>query len=114
MKQASARQYLNDIVANIRAAELLLVQASRQTSDLELLIKLHIEYSALDSYLSQVLHALALSDDAFFKTATDALKQQCGVLQQEAEDIGVTVPDFDLASEIARYLAQASQSAAML
>jgi hypothetical protein len=114
MKQATARQHLNDIVANIRAAEVLIVQASRETSDVVTLIQLNTEYLALDSYLSQVLHTLALLDDALFQTATDALKQQSAVLQQEEEDIGLTVRNLDLASEIAGYLAQAAQTAERL
>lgn len=114
MTQLVARHNLNQIVSNIRSAEVLIVQASRQTSDAAKLIQLNTEYSALDSYLSQVLHTLALLDDSLFASATNALKQQAAILQQEEEDIKKIVDDIALAAKIAGYLAQAAQIAAML
>lgn len=114
MTQLVTRQNLNQIVSNIRAAEVLTVQASRQTSDVAKLIQLNTEYSALDSYLSQVLHALALLDDSLFTAATNALKEQVDILKHEEEDIKKVVDDIALAAKIAGYLAQAAQIAATL
>ena len=114
MAQIDEKQKLIQIVSSIRSAEALLIQASRQTSDASKLIQINTEYTALDSYLSQVLHTLAILDDALFDIATKALKQQAAILQQEEESIKKIVDDIALAAQIAGYLAQAAAIAATL
>ena len=114
MSQFNTKQKLTQIVSSIRAAEMLLIQASRQTVDTSKLIRLNTEYTALDSYLSHVLHTFAILDDALFNMETNALKQQATILEQEETSIQKIVDDIAVAAQIAGYLAQAAQIAATL
>jgi hypothetical protein len=41
-----------------------------------------VEYSQLDSFLSQLLHTLAVVDDELFSSTISALKQQATILQE--------------------------------
>ena len=51
-----AKQTLLDAIGQIRAAQTLLLDASRSMSSIEDLIKINTEYTHLDSFLSQILH----------------------------------------------------------
>ena len=103
----NAKQALLDAITQIRLAEQLLVQASRATSDPATLVKINTEYAHLDSYLSQLLHTLAIADDADFVKATRALKQQATALAAEEAQIKKVVADVGTAAKIAGYIAQA-------
>lgn len=108
------RQTLLNAVSLLRAAEQLLVQAGRDTSDPTTLMKITNEYNQLDSYLSQLLHAQAIADDAAFASATAALKQQASTLQTEEDDIKKIVADVGTAAQIVGYIAQALSFVATL
>ena len=114
MTQSDKKQNLTEIVSLLRSAESIILQTSRETVDVATLIQLNTEYSALDSYLSQVLHALAISDDSLFESASSALKQQASVLQQNEDDINKIVKNIELAAKIAGTLAQAAKLATSL
>ncbi len=114
MAQDVTRQNLALIVSNIRAAEQLLLQASRATGDPVTLMKINTEYQALDSYLSQVLNAQMTSDDQLFQTATNALKQQASSLQQEEANIKAIIGDVEVAAQILGFIAQAAAVAVTL
>lgn len=107
MANDAPKQTLLDTVGLLRSAEQLLLVASRATSDLGKLIKINMEYGQLDSFMSQLLHAQALADDADFARATAALKQQAAALQVEEADLAKVVADVGTAAKIAGYLAQA-------
>lgn len=114
LTQNIARQNLSQIVSNIRAAEVLLLQSSRATSDPATLIKINTEYQALDSYLSQILNAQATADDQAFESAINALKLQISSLQQEESHIKAIVADVATAAQILGYISQAISVVAML
>jgi phosphoribosylcarboxyaminoimidazole (NCAIR) mutase len=107
MANDAQKQTLLNAASLIRAAEQLLVQASRASSDPAKLMQINTEYTQLDSFLSQLLHAQAIADDADFASATAALKQQAATLQAEESDIKVIVADVGKAAQIAGYIAQA-------
>jgi hypothetical protein len=114
MPNAGQKQTLLNTVSLIRSAEQLLIQASRASSDLATLIKINTEYSQLDSFLSQLLHAQAIGDDADFANATAALKAQAATLQAQEEEIKKIVTDVGIAAKIAGYIAQAATFIATL
>jgi len=114
MADEAQKDTLLNTVASIRAAELLLLQASRASSDPVTLIKINTEYSHLDSLLSQLLHAQAIADDADFANAVTALKQQAAGLQVEEDDIKKIVANVAAAAEVAGYMAQAASLIATL
>jgi hypothetical protein len=114
MRQDTARQNLAQIASNIRAAQQLLVQASRATGDAAILIKINTEYQSLDSYLSQVINAQNTIDDQLFQMATNTLKQQASSLQQEQAHIKAIIGDVEMAAQILGFIAQAASFAAML
>jgi len=91
----------------IRSAEQLLVQASRATSDPATLTKISIEYNQLDSFLSQLLRAQAISDDAEFSNATAALKNQASMLDADEQDIKKIIDNVATAAKIVGYIAEA-------
>jgi len=107
MPNDTQKQSLLDAVTKIRLAEQLLVQASHATSDPATLTQISIEYNQLDSFLSQLLHAQAIADDADFASATTALKQQSATLQAEEDDFKKTINDVKTAAQIAGYIADA-------
>jgi len=114
MSTTSQKQSLLDAVGQIRSAEQLLLTQSRNTTDPATLIQLNTEYSHLDSYLSQILHAQAISDDAEFDNATAALKQQAATLSADEAAIKKIVGDVATAGKIAGYIAKALQIIASL
>src|SRR5574340_84178 len=104
MPSDTQKQSLLDAVTKIRLAEQLLVQASRATSDSGKLTQISIEYNQLDSFLSQLLHAQAIADDADFAAAATSLKQQAATLQADENDIKKIVTDVKTAAQIAGYI----------
>lgn len=107
MAIADQKKTLLDSVSQLRLAEQQLVQASRATTDPAALMKINTEYSQLDSFISQMLHAQAAADDADFTNAVVALKQQAATLQTQEDDIKKIVTDVGTAAKIAGYVAQA-------
>lgn len=114
MSTASQKQNLIAAVMQIRAAEQLLLDVSRSSSDTAQLIQINTEYTHLDSYLSQILHAQALTDDAEFASATAMLKGQASVLEMDQKAIDKVVGDVATAGKIVGYIAQAVQIIAKL
>jgi hypothetical protein len=82
MTRDAQKQTSLDAVSLVRAAEQLLIQVSRASSDPTLIAKINVEYSQLDSFLSQLLHTLAVVDDELFSSTISALKQQATILQE--------------------------------
>jgi hypothetical protein len=109
MPTPNQKQSLIDAVGQIRLAEQLLLAASRSTSDPIKLIQINTEYTHLDSYLSQILHTQALSDDVDFGNATDALKNQTSVLTVEINSISKIVDDVATAGKIVGFITKAIQ-----
>jgi hypothetical protein len=105
--KGTPRQTLLKAVEPIRSAEQLLIQASRETANPATLTKISIEYNQLDSFLSQLLHAQAIADDAEFGNATAALKKQAAMLEADEEYIKKIVSDVATAAKIIGYIAQA-------
>ena len=114
MSTASQKQNLIAAVMQIRAAEQLLLDVSRSSSNTAQLIRINTEYTHLDSYLSQILHAQALTDDAEFASATTMLKGQASVLEVDQKAIDKVVGDVATAGKIVGYIAQAVQIIAKL
>ncbi len=108
MSSDAQKQSLLNAVSLIRAAEQLLVQASRDSTDANKSIQINTEYQHLDSLLSQMLQAQAISDDDDFAAATTALKSQSSALQADRDKIESIVTDVSLAAQIVGYLAQAA------
>ena len=109
MPMSEQKQALLDAVTAIRSAQQALLQASRNTSDAAQLIQINTEYTHLDSCLSQLLHAQALSDDAEFGNACIALKTQSANLQAEVEGIDKVIKDVALAGKVVGFVAQAAK-----
>jgi len=101
------KQALLDAATQIRLAEQLLIQASRATSDPGTLTQISIEINQLDSFLSQLLHAQAIADDADFNKATTALKQQASMLQVDEDHIKKITAAVGTGAQIVGYIAQA-------
>ena len=114
MPTTSQKQSLLDAVAQIRAAEQVLLQMSRSTSDIAKLIQINTEYTHLDSCLSQILHAQAIADDGEFNSAAAALKTRSSALCTEMENINAIVDDVALAAKIVGSVAQAAKIIATL
>ena len=109
MSTASQKQDLINAINQIRAAEQLLLEVSRSSSDTAKLIQINTEYTHLDSYLSQILHAQALTDDAEFDNATATLKGQASALAMDQKAIEKIVDDVATAGKIVGYITQAVQ-----
>jgi hypothetical protein len=107
MSNDAQKQTLLNAVSLIRSAEQLLMQVSRASTDPVIIMKIVSEYNQLDSFLSQLLHAQAIADDADFASATAALKQQAATLQAEEDDIKTIVTDVGIAAQVVGYIAQA-------
>ena len=107
MPNPDKKQTLIDAISQIRSAEQLLIAASRSASDPVTLIQINTEYSHLDSYLSQMLHAQALTDDTDFGKATTALKSQISALTSNEESIKKIIGDVASAAKILGYLTKA-------
>ena len=107
MPTPEQKQALLDAISQIRLAEQVLVEQSRAETDTARLIKINTEYTHLDSYLSQLVHAQALADDAEFTAATTALKMQATALSAEQADISKVVGDVAKAAKIVGYLVKA-------
>lgn len=101
------KQSLIDAVSQIRSAEQVLLEASRSMSDPVKLIQINTEYAHLDSYLSQMLHAQAISDDAEFGNAMASLKAQISALSVEADSLKKIVDDVAMAGKIVGYIVKA-------
>jgi predicted negative regulator of RcsB-dependent stress response len=114
MSKDAQKQSLLDAVTQLRLAEQLLIQASRATSDIPTLMQINVEYSHLDSFLSQLLQAQAIADDTDFAHAISSLKQQGSILQTEEDDIKKVVADVGTAARIAGYLVQTASIIAKL
>lgn len=101
------KNFLTKAITQIRLAEQALVTASRATADPIMLHKIAIEYNNLDSFLSQLLHVLAIADDAIFASATASLKQQAGALQVDKEELKKICSDVEMVAAIVGYITQA-------
>jgi adenosylcobinamide amidohydrolase len=102
-----AKQDILKIIEPIRSAQSLLIQAGRNSTDPVAIMKISMEYSQLDSYLSQLLHTQTIQDDIDFVNATAALKAQASTLQIEEDNIKVIISDVSLASKIIGYISEA-------
>lgn len=100
-------QTLTNTVSILRAAEALLLQASRATTDLPMLLQINAEYNNLDSWISQLLHTQAVDDDTQFSGAIASLKQQANLLSADEAHIQVIVKDVATAGKIVGYITQA-------
>ncbi len=109
MSTTSQKQSLINAVGQIRSAEQLLLQASRSMSDPAKLIQVNTEYTHLDSYLSQILHTQAITDDVEFDNATTALKAQASTLSADAPALQKIISDVATAEKIVGYISQAIQ-----
>lgn len=105
--QDAQKQCLLNAVTLLRSAEGLIVQLSRNTTDADVLVQLNTEFSYIDSFISQLLHAQAITDDATFDSATAAIAQQASALQAEESDIKKVVADVATAAKISGYIGQA-------
>ena len=94
-------------ISAIRAAQALLKQQINAATDTLTAIKLTNEYSNLDSYLSQLLHAQNSADDASFTSAASALKSQASGLEADETKIKTIVGDVKTATEIVSYITKA-------
>jgi hypothetical protein len=101
------KQGLLDAVNQIRSAEQLLLQASRVTSDPATLIQINTEYAHMDSFLSQMLHAQALADDAEFSRAVTALKGQISTLSADEASMKKIIDDIATAGKVVAYIVKA-------
>jgi hypothetical protein len=79
------KKLLLDAVTCIRSAETMLMQAGRDTADPAVLAKIDEEYDRLDSFLSQVLHCIAIIDDRMFADTAVTLKNEAQLLQAREE-----------------------------
>jgi hypothetical protein len=107
-------QNVNSAVAQLRSAEVLLLQASRRTGDDTRLIQINNEYCLLDTVITQLVSAAAAADDTTFRATTGELKQQAQGLDQDQDNIKKIVGDVATAAEIAGYVAQAATIIAAL
>jgi hypothetical protein len=107
MPTDTQKQALLDAVGQIRSAEQVLIQACRASADPATLTKINTEYSQLDSFLSQMLHAQATADDDDFEAVVTALQQQVATLQVQENQMQAIVGDVAKAAQIAGYIAQA-------
>ena len=107
MPTDAQKQALLDAVAQLRSAEQVLIQASRASADPATLTKINTEYSQLDSFLSQMLHAQATDDDGDFEALVTTLQQQVSALQVEEGQMQTIVGDVGKAAQIAGYVTEA-------
>ena len=94
-------------VSCLRSAQELLMQVSRDSTDPLMLAKINNEYTQLDSFLSQILHCLALADDKVFADNTAALKEQAGTLKAEEDHFKAIGAGVNTAAQIAGLVAEA-------
>lgn len=114
MSTMTQKQALADAVNSIRLAEKMLLDESRATSDVSRLIQINTEYTHLDSYMSQILHVQALTDDAEFGNAVAALQSQVSALHVEQQAITNIVADVEKAAKIVGYIARAAEALTVL
>jgi hypothetical protein len=107
MPQPAQQQILANVVSLLRSAQQLLKAASQNTNDVGKLLQINLEYNHLDSCISQLLHAQALTDDAQFASAVSSLKQQATSLATEETHIQAIVSDVATAAKIVAYVGQA-------
>ena len=108
------KQALLDAVAALRTAEQLLLESSRTMSDPAELIQLNLEYSHIDSYLTQVIQALAATDDDDFDRTSGSLKTQATTLAADAQAIAKVVKNAQTAGKIVGCIAQAAAAVSKL
>ena len=65
-----------------------------------------------DSFLSQILHTLALDDEDDFESAVASLKTQSAAVAVDAQGINKVVSDAATAGKIAGFVAQAAAAIA--
>jgi|GEM_PF-2037459 len=107
MAHDEQKQLLFKSVSCLRAAQVKLMEASRSSTDPVVLAKINNEYSQLDSFLTQILHLIAIDDDQVFADSAGALKTQAGVLQSEEDEFKAVVAKVDMAAEIVACIAEA-------
>ena len=114
MPDDDAKQSLLDATTALRSAEQLLLQASRTMTDPAQLVQVNLEYAHLDSYLSQILHTLAISDDDDFDQAAGTLKTQSSTIAADAQAIAKIIKDAATADKVIGLIAQATAAVAKL
>lgn len=114
MADDDSKQALYDAVTALRAAEQLLLDASRSMTDPAQLIQLNLEYTHLDSYLSQILHTLAITDETDFARSSAALKTQSTTLAADIQQIQKVIKDAATADKVIGLITQATAAVAKL
>jgi len=98
---------ITSAAASIRQAQASLMQASRLCSDPVKSAKIFAEYNHLDSALTQLLHTLAITDDAAFSAATTLLKQSAQSFQSDQTQLQAIIDDAKTAASVVSYITQA-------
>jgi hypothetical protein len=114
MADDASKQTLYDAVTALRSAEQLLLDASRSMTDPAQLIQLNLEYTHLDSYLSQILHTLAITDEDDFTRSSAALKTQSATLATDIQQIQKVIKNAATADKVIGLITQATASIAKL
>lgn len=114
LPEESPRDIILKAIAAIRAANNLLLNASRATSNPNNLAKIQIEHSNLNALLNQLSNIYAIADDALFANATNQLKNQASALQNAENYIKQISNIVETAAQIAGYIAQAATFIAKL
>ena len=107
MSIADQKQALFDVITQLRQAEQSLLEVSRTINDPAQLIQINTEYTHLDSWIFQLLHAQSTADDALFGSAISTLKQQASSLSANKDHIQKIVGDVAKAAKIVGYLEKA-------
>ena len=108
MSTDATKKTLLEAAVAIRAAQQIVLQASREASDALAAIRLNTEYQHLDSMLQQVLRTQAIDDDDDFEAAASVLKQQSSSLEAEKGHIDTIVKDVETAAKVSGYIVQAA------
>jgi hypothetical protein len=114
MPTPAQSQAISNAIASIRAAENVLLNQGRLTTDPLVAAKISNEYNSLDSVLTQLIQAQVISDDATFQRAATALQQESAVLNAQANAISQIIKDVGTAAQIAGYITQAATALASL
>ena len=107
MSKESQKQQLLSAVNSLRIAERLLMQASRDSTDPVILASINSEYTQLDSFLSQIMHCIAIADDNVFADASAALKKQAMTVQAREEDFKRIAAGVNTAAQIVGCIGEA-------
>jgi hypothetical protein len=101
------KQSLLRAVTCVRSAETLLMQAGRDTADPAVLAKIDEEYDRLDSFLSQLLHCIAIIDDRIFADTAVTLKNEAQLLQASEDRFKAIGIGVNTAAQIVGFITEA-------